>query len=275
MPKKSIFISSFPIPLSAVALGNLVTDPKAPSQDFFDLASLSNHPEPNIAKSDILNVSSMIKSSNGQAIQASLSQFASVFLKGEQKNFQRLTSCRAADYQVKNSEDWFEDLCTAQKTKFWLERASMRGKKVYLVTGYRTLVDAFVGSESGSKLEAGAKAQVPLLASVGIPLPSGLDPSANVTVSASNDSAKGYEIPDEKIYSIQYRRVRFTSHSSKTVASAFLDSKTRWIEVCDFRGDMDEEEDDIVEVTLVDELELPESFRSSESLTEGETYLFE
>ena len=277
MPKKFIFLLSFPLSLNAISLGRLVDNPKAPSQGFFDPSEkLLSKPKPTLDISLANNISRLLASGNKGNFELTLAAFASTFFKGEHKDVRQLTAKQVKQCSLLNSTEWFDEICAARETRVWLERAAMRGRKTYLVTGLQTLTDASINDDHKRHFGTGAGLQAPLLAAAGVPVPTPLDPSVTIGSSVSRDAKIKYEIPDEKIYSIQYREVRLRKGDAKEVLGAKLSSKTWWEQICADRlaVDLDGDDDEVIAAEVTDVGEVPPGLE--EAGDEGEdTYFLE
>jgi hypothetical protein len=277
MPRKSIFLLSFPLPLTAVTLGRLVDEPRTPAQGFFDPSDkIPSTPKPTILESHVDNISRLLASGKNANFELTLSAFASTFLKGEHKDVRQLTARVAKQYLLSNSEEWFDEICSFQQTRLWLERAAMRGRRTYLVTGLQTLTNVSVHDTHSNKFGTGGSIQAPLLAAAGIPLPGPLNPGLSAKTSISRDVKDNYKIPDEMIYSVQYREVKLKKGETKQLSEAKLTSKTWWEQICSDRsgGDLDEEDDTVIIADMLDIKETPPGLE--EGGEEGEdTYFLE
>lgn len=150
----------------------------------------------------------------------------------------------------------------------------MRGRKTYLVTGLQTLTDVSINDTSKMQFGTGAGLRAPLLAAVGVPTPTPLDPGVQADASVGQDAKTKYEIPDEKIYSIQYREVRLKKGEAKDLPSAKLSSKTWWEEICSDRlaVNLEEDDDTIIAADLTDVTEVPN--RLEEGGNDGDDIYF-
>ena len=195
------FISSYPLPLTAVSLGRLLGFVKNPSQDSFDPArELPNKPRVHSITSEINNVSRMLKASNGTGLELALTAFASTLLKTEFRDVRELEAKQGTQYLLLHVDDWFEQVCRSDLTRTWLERAAMRSRKAYLVTGLQTLKDVDLVFDKTWKHSGGVGVEAPLLAVSGIPLLTLLDPAAKANLMVERGSKSVETVPDEKVY---------------------------------------------------------------------------
>lgn len=116
-----------------------------PIQDCFSpTKKLPANPQPEYSTSEMNNVSKLLKASNEVGLELVLASFARLFLKVEFKNVKQLEAKQGTQYLLSAADDWFGEICQSDLTRTWLERAAMRGRKAYLVTGLQTLRDVDV-----------------------------------------------------------------------------------------------------------------------------------
>ena len=76
-----------------------------------------------------------------------------------------------------------------------------------MITGVLTLADTEISVSSGRRFAVGAGGSVPLLAAMGAPVPSPLDPGGeDQNIEDGNEIS--FKIPDEKVFEIQDREVK-------------------------------------------------------------------
>ncbi|CAI7570107.1 unnamed protein product [Penicillium glandicola] len=233
MGKTMISLLSFPLPLDALGLGRLIHDRKDPRKGFFDPTTLPTKPKPDVNPSDIHNFTDMVKSTHAVDLEASLTRFASAFLRTKAKSFDELKSCLVKEYILSNADTWYDTIISEEATRRWIERSKMRGKDVYLVTGYRTLLDARLSTINSSGFHGGGTAHGPV------------------------DSAKSHNlsmlVPGERVFAVQYLKIKFKPFSSDKVDYSYLASHSRWIEMLTVRGE--EAENDGLEAVLVEDFD--------------------
>ena len=280
MTKGSIFIFSYPLPLNGVALGRLVRLIRDPTQDYFDpTKQLPSNPKAPTLPSEMNDVSKLLKSSNGLGIELALTSFAQIFLKGENKHARHLEAKQGSQYLLDNADDWFRTICQHDSTRIWLERAAMRGRKAYLVPGLQTLRDVDFEHEKELHIENGLGFEAPVLTAAGVPLPTVLDPAAKLEYLVERGTTQKIDIPDEKVYAVQYREVRLRKGTSSSSPSYDLTSKILWEQIYSDRDasaeDMDEDEEETVEAGLLGAFEDPQDGAIASAIVDGEMYFFE
>ncbi|KAK0511991.1 hypothetical protein JMJ35_005119 [Cladonia borealis] len=244
MPTKSTFVSRYPLPLSVVSLGRLVTVPKAPGQDFFDpTKAIPTPPTPSSETTQINNVANVLRSGQGGGLEFALTSFAALFLKSESKDVTQLTALVGRKYLLLNSDDWLDQICTFQETRIWLERAAMRGRKIYLITSIEKLTNLKVDTDKSRNSGGGLGIRGPAFAATGMPLPTPLDLGTNMDFSIERGAVTNFEVPDEKVYNIEYRQVKVKDFKSSTPFDAKLSPKTKWEQIWSDRDASDMDDD--------------------------------
>jgi hypothetical protein len=253
MGKQRIFILPFPLPKEAAVLGRLVLNPGHPHQDFIDPASLPSQPKPEILSSDIDNFSSFVKSSKRTGLEASLTTFASVLFSSGEKSLERLAASKATEYLVSNSGSWYQRLCAEKEVRLWMETAFNQESKVYLITGYRTLVDTKLHQQETTSTNVSGRVTVPVAQIGGIPSDA-LDLGARGGHQSNESADRVFTAPNEKIFAVQYRRIKINWYSRKDVQSSFLEKNNRWVEMFTMRSGTGSIGDDtIYEAVIADE----------------------
>ena len=77
-----------------------------------------------------------------------------------------------------------------------------------MVTEVLTLADTEISVSSGRRFAVGAGGSVPLLAAMGAPVSSPLDPGVKIKILNQDGTEISFKIPDEKGFEIQYREVK-------------------------------------------------------------------
>jgi hypothetical protein len=147
---------------------------------------------------------------------------------------------------------------------------------VYLIMGYYTIIDAEIVEGAAKALEASARLDLPVtatLAAVGIlPLNGLADPGTESGNGYQQNIERRFVAPGEQICAVQYRKLSFKWFSSRDVDRTFLKKKHRWKIYSNIRGH-EVGTNDIVEVDLQDKLEWEGDHEKYTSEAEGQ-FLF-
>jgi hypothetical protein len=261
MGRHSIFVSSTPLPLTAVKLGRLVEEPKSPDRGFFDpTESLPNKPEPRSDTTNINNISRLLKAGNGSGLELSLTALASTWFKGKFKDVRQLKAETGRQSLLLNSTEWFSLICESDETRLWLEKAASRGRKTYLVTGLETLTKLEVSIEKSFKVETGAGIQAPVLSAAGLPIATPVDPAAKVDYSIERCREDKYHILDERVFSVRYREIKLKKSDTPGKIDATPSSKIWWEPMMSDRtvedeDELEEDSTDYIEADMLDGME--------------------
>lgn len=308
--KVSSLLLSQPLPLSAITLGRLVRDPLFPDMDFYDPAigtklgpeakvlphtdtvagdgsQQSNPFTPNVVEHRFENFKDTIDAARGTGLELNLMKVLSLVpLASYRSSSTTLNSRLCVVHQLRNPNDYFHAACGEVGVRAWLEeessrpdrRQKVRVNRVYLVCGFKILTDALVSHSSTGSAGIEAAANVPaavVAAAAGAgPLPIPGDIGAAVRIGASSAEDLAYTVPGERVFAVQYRRIRFARFSTRSVDSAYLEKTNRWKSFIVSRAEDDEEEDGIAaEVAGVpDTNELEGNFENVD--IDGETFLY-
>ncbi|RPB12001.1 hypothetical protein P167DRAFT_536148 [Morchella conica CCBAS932] len=244
----SVFQASL-LPLSAVQLGRLIVNIKAPHEEYVDPPTPS---PPEITKNPQHNFTELRTSSNAFKLRGRLTQLLSASYEHESKHQIDLSAKIAYTYALCNSRTWFEAACAHHSIRQWLQGAIEDGDSVYLVTGYHTVVDARFGTGVSSTSMDRQQVSMPIDAT-GLPSVQGMDMTAGLdtTHKLCRGFARTFEAPGEQVYALQYRKVVFRWFSSKKIEKATL-KENQW-RVYAGRGSADRNDSnssDIVEASL-------------------------
>lgn len=248
MSTTSVFQASL-LPLSAVQLGRLIVNIKAPHEEYVDPPA-PNPPE--VTKNTQHNFTELRTSSNAFKLRGRLTQLLSASYEHESKHQIDLSAKIAYTYALCNSRAWFEAACAQQSIRRWLQGAIEDGDSVYLVTGYHTVVDArFATGRSSTGMDR-QEISMPINAT-GLPGVQGMDMTAGMDTSHKlcRGFARTFEAPGEQVYALQYRKIVFRWFSSRKIDKATL-RENQW-RVYAGRGPANNDSDgdsDILEASL-------------------------
>ncbi|KAH0604954.1 uncharacterized protein H6S33_004936 [Morchella sextelata] len=242
------------LPLSAVQLGRLILNIKAPHEDYVDPPAPT---PPEVIKNPQRNFTELRTSSNAFKLRGRLTQLLSASYEHESKHQIDLSATIAYTYALCNSGAWFKAACAHHSIRRWLQDAIEDGDSVYLVTGYHTVVDARFGTGMSSTSTDRQQVSMPIDAT-GLPSMQGMDMTAGVDTSHKlcRGFGRTFEAPGEQVYAVQFRKVVFRWFSSRKIEKGML-KENQW-RVYAGRGPVDrydsnsdsEDEEDAVEASL-------------------------
>ena len=268
----------------AVSLGRLVRSVESPQQDFY-APHTSLITEGNVAQVRYEGFQETLDRTEGSKLHTFLTNLFSISSSGTKSASSGIQSTACVTYQLKNSGDFFAQLCEDPAAREFLDRAFRFRKEVYLVVGLKTLQDAKVVLQSEQKRDTEISIEVPVeeaLLAAGVPIAQGITGGAGVTSSQSSSASTSlqFQVPGEKVIAAQFRKLKFKLFSSREVDNAFLEDGNRWkVYAGGQRGgteadsDTDDEETDVIDVSLGSaELKLENRMESID--LEGEEIIF-
>ncbi|KAF2465629.1 uncharacterized protein BDR25DRAFT_85624 [Lindgomyces ingoldianus] len=273
MPR-SILLSQFFLPLSAVSLGRFVISLDDPHQDFHNPTSNAS---PNFTEKLQTQYNSINHSAKHQNVASQLTTFLSSSFSKRLKASIRITADQAKTYYLTNAGQWFRDAIKAQDTRDWIDRTIDEGEEIYVVVAYHTLVNARIIEQLGGQTSAGGNLAIPVSAALtasGVVVPFNVgDPELSGFCGRIEDEQKQFMAPGEQIYAVQYRKVRWSWFARNKVDKMTL-SKKAWWERYDLPRKLLGESDDSIEVELEDEIKLEGDYDEC-TIEPGEVFVSE
>ncbi|GLA03458.1 hypothetical protein AnigIFM60653_003091 [Aspergillus niger] len=198
-------------------LGSLTTNALWPRQNFHAL------PAPPSQSQFIVNVqqrSHTIKIS--VASHTSFSAIVDSKRRGDPDVDRTIRVDRSSSCMLKNSNDWFEEMCTRRNTRKWMEKQLIRSsERIYLVVGFRSLWHRDI-----SLIQAD-----------------------------SHNGSNSLPCLGEAVYAVQYREVKFRWFRRRDVDAARLQRRNCWQSLFTDRGDeSDDEVENYLEATLNEDI---------------------
>jgi hypothetical protein len=235
----------------SVRLGRLVLDIHAPWQDFCPKTLIPLTAD-DILTAPFLHVKEIVERTRDTKFHASLSEALSGVLGKQQTSSVSIAAPRGTTYTILNSGYHFEQICRDADVRAWIERAIMYGYPVFMVVGFITLMDAKVVGSIHTSSQVQGDVTVPVTnivtSGVGAVVPSTLgailDSGIGVDKLISDVAKASYESPGEKVFAVQYRKVKYEWFNGKKVETAFLERGNRWIIQGGYRNTLEDEEDD-------------------------------
>ena len=216
--------------------GRFVTDRTNPQNYFTKERSTSEKStqEKNLENIEILQVEtpSLIEGlCTTSKLSFSLASFASQYFSKSGAKVEQLKAARATRYLLVQADVRLDELSADKAVQDWLERRINRDKKkVWMITGVLTLVNAERVTVSSKEFGVGLGGAAPVLAAAGVPvLLPGLDVGADVRFQHDHGQGRVFGIPDEKVFEIQFTRVKLKSRKGESLREGLsLGSKPRW-----------------------------------------------
>jgi hypothetical protein len=208
-------------------------------------------------KGDIYSVPSrdfhaLNKKSKNSKLEAVLTSVASVLFNRTDDLETKITNTICITYYLDDTDRKFAKMCKDKGARMWFENAYKKRKHVYMVTAIQTLTGASMELTDSKAGEAKGSGTLPASKLLGNPIPASLgDAKVLVEHRTEKHMETGFVAEGEQIYAIQYRKVKFGLFSSRNMDEAYLEEGNRWKVMWKTMG-AKEEENDVLEVTLVD-----------------------
>ena len=252
--------------VNSVRLGRLVLDINAPWQDYRPKSPIQLTSE-DVLVTPFLHINEVMEATHGTKFHANLSEAVSGSLAKQRTSIARITAPRGMTYTLFNSGDHFQRICRDADVRTWIEQAIKFGIHVYMVVGFITLTDAKVVGSIRTTSQMQGDASVPVTdivtSGVGAIVPSTLgtilDSGIGVDKLIRDVANATYYSPGEKVFALQYRKVKYEWFNSKSVDTAFLEKGNRWIIQGGYRETLEEEEviaADLEETTSAEDMEI-------------------
>ena len=169
--------------------------------------------------------------SKANKLSFSLASFASQYFSKSEAKVEQLKATRATRYLLIQADLRLDELSADEAVQDWLEKKINRDKKkVWMITGVLTLLNAERVTSSAKDLGIGFGGEMPVLATTGAPLPlPGLDVGADIRLQHKHSHERAFVILDEKVFEVQYTRVKLKLRKGESLRDGLrLSSKPRW-----------------------------------------------
>ncbi|KAJ5740125.1 hypothetical protein N7533_012909 [Penicillium manginii] len=178
-----------PIPRESIELGRLVLDPKYPDQDFCqpsfpadpnDQSLDARNPIappfiPDVATQRVENFHEVLQRSRGTQLELRLLNLLSVAPSAPTSFSATVTATHCVTHHLRNASAYFSAACRQTRVRAWLDKESRRSSStVYLVCGFKTMIDGRVDLERHRETNLGMTASLPaavITSAAGVPAP--------------------------------------------------------------------------------------------------------
>jgi hypothetical protein len=250
MTGKKGIVLRHPLAYNQVRLGDLTLNIDSPWNDFrsypFDFA------ETDVFRSDKLTLSDIDIQHAMGSVSATLGGLFEAIAMASTISVTMHSTSTARCYRLNNSGDKFEASCAHEATRQWLQRKLIeRDCPGYMIVGIYTFQDAKVveGRTNTLQLVTDVKPDAAAAAM-------GITAGAGGKVAMENLQAKVYVSPDEQIFALEYRTIKFDWFMRKKITEAQLSKSNCWQIFWGIRGTRENgsaDIEDVVEAVLDDE----------------------
>lgn len=250
---RSIILTPFFLPQDSIKLGRFVTRVDHPHQNHHDPPSAG---QPRALLSVLDSFTGEHETASHSTFNASLTSLLSASFSKRAKINIRVATDRVKTYTLDNSDNWFDEAIGLAATRAWIERALDRGEDIYMIVGYRTVMNASISQASILVNSAGGQTTAPgtlSLTAAGIIAPIGglLAASVGTNQQGLDGAISQFVAPGEQVYALEYRKLCHRWLSSKHVDNSRLSGVRQWPSMERSR-DEEDGEDDIIEVEMTE-----------------------
>ncbi|PNP59953.1 hypothetical protein FNYG_14715 [Fusarium nygamai] len=270
--------SSFFLPLESVRLGRLIKNINHPHEGYYE------PPTGDVPKAIVtpFSLSTLNQQNNKTQFGSALTSLISAGFSKRLQSQIHLAPARGNNYCLDNSDAWFDKAVSLPDTRKWIEKAALRGHKIYVIVGIQTFIDTRIVQKSARGQQARGQVTVPVslfltAAAAVMPFAELIDPAIHGEHQNAESDQLWLLAPGEQVCSLQYREVKTRWLSSRLIEPIQL-SKTRQWSCMEgdrrdaYEDDSDEEDEDTIEVHLGD-LEEFNGEWVTEDFVEGTIYL--
>lgn len=226
----SVLLAEYLLPRSAISLGRFVTNVDEPNQDYHDPATdLAAYTTEKLQS----EYDEARTSQNRRSFASELTGILSASFSKRGGSSVHITSSSVKTYYLNNVGEWFKHAVQSEKTRKWVERTIDEGEDMYIVTSFRTLLDARIKERAQGERGASGKFVSPVsatLAALGRVLP--ISDLTDPNIKASNNSMEGetreFVAKGEQVCAVQYRKIRHSWFSSKDTEKMKLARNPKW-----------------------------------------------
>lgn len=234
-----------PLPKDTVLCGELTLDPSQPHNN---VLPFPQELALDVRSTDIHDVHNIRGTGVGADFGVQLMTFLEAQARALRLDQVVINAPRGKKYLVRNSEPSFKAACGNKDVRDWLkEHVIDEGRKAVMIVGMYTYSNATYAHTHYNQL--GGRVSAPISTGIGTG-----NPAAGAGATALDHQA--FNVPEEQIFAIEYKKVKFRALTKKKVAEAKLEEgPNRW-EV--FFGDRSkgaaaDDKENIFEFNLEDE----------------------
>lgn len=268
--------SPFFLPLKSVRLGRFIKNINHPHEGYYEPPTI-DIPEAIVAQ---FSVSSLHQQNSYTQFGSTLTSIISAGFSKRLQSEINLTPACGSNYSLDNSDAWFDKAVRLPETRKWIEKAALRGHKIYIIVGIQTLTDARIVQKSAQGQQARGQVSVPVsltltAATAIMPFADLVDPAVHGEYQNIENDKISLLARGEQVCSLQYRKVKTRWLSSRLMEPLQLSGTRRWTCMEGDKRDMyeesDNEDEDTIEVDLGDVEEFDGEW-DAEDFGEGTIY---
>jgi hypothetical protein len=226
-------------------LGRLVLRPREPHQDYCDPSGTPLI----LPKVEVESFKCFSQSLKSTSIQSKLTKFLSAAFNNKKNGSKDISATKVEINKLGNSGVWFKEACKDSRVREWIQESLDQGSNIYLIVGYCILIDSQSDFILGGNMSGSAGAHFP------VPLATGnnLDVSMVASYERQCEEKSSAHFPGQTVCAAQYRKLLFKWLSSKSLENGALEKGNRWKLAGAFRGEDEDDEEDVLDVDLAGE----------------------
>ncbi|KAH7111458.1 hypothetical protein B0J13DRAFT_631801 [Dactylonectria estremocensis] len=153
----TVIPSSFFLPFESVRLGRLITNIDLPHEGYY--APPIDVPNAIVAQ---FSVSSLNQQNSKTRFGSALTSLVSAGFSKRLQSEIHIAPARGSNYSLDNSDAWFDRMISIPDTRKWIEKAALRGHRIYIIVGIQTFTDTRIVQKSARGQHAGGQVKVPV-----------------------------------------------------------------------------------------------------------------
>ena len=247
MPK--LILASWPLPpLSAFAIGGLITDLARPYTDVV-MGDVENVDlEKDCIVSTLDNFTESLANTTQGSVLARISQLLSMSYSGSGTTTSSIMADQSTLYELRNPQARFQRLLTDERTRGWIQEQHFEeGTTIHFVTAFQTATNLRVSKNHDHTKSATAESTMSQEGCIA--LPACVDFKVHGEQSSSGRDKEASSHSGERVFAFSVQKV-IVSPIDKSKFK--LERQNMWKVVADSRSAHDEDVADYVEVTLVE-----------------------
>ena len=207
-----------PLPKDTVLCGELTLDPSQPHNN---VLPFPKELALDVRSTEIHNVHNVRGTAVGADFGVQLMTFLEAQARALRLDHVVINAPLGKKYLVRNSEPSFKAACGNKDVRDWLkEHVIDEGRKAVMIVGMYTYCNATYAHAHYNQL--GGRVRAPISTAIGAG-----NPAAGA--GATTLEYQAFNVPEEQIFAIEYKRVKFKALTKKNVAAAKLeDGPNRW-----------------------------------------------
>ncbi|KAI4213914.1 MAG: hypothetical protein LQ351_003609 [Letrouitia transgressa] len=246
-----LLLQSQLLPIESVSLARFVVNTASPQRRFHDPILESPPRSIRHKQYDFQEHTQRYKSTK---VGGRLTELLQVFHGVNRSLEAHVNATSSISYELCQWDAVFEDACTSQATRKWIENVIEDGQDFYFVVGFRTFVDPRAYESIAKSSIKGGEMQLPASAVFeanfpGVAVGGVLDPGVDGSTTRARQNLRSFAGDGEMVYAVQYCKVSFKWYSSRKLDTAFL-GKTRWQVHWGVRALEEIAEDDVIEAVV-------------------------